>query len=97
MSITPEMKMRLIWGAIAGLIGAGGGAAGPWGFDALRNQTSLNVTFSGQARSALTIRDENDQPIVTEQDYSRACMRGIDTEARTRLQEFASRPPVAGN
>ena len=95
MTITPETKVRMIWAAIAGALGIGGGAGVPWGIDELRNQSSVTVTFSGQARSALTLRDANGQPVVTEQDYSRACMKAIDSEARRKVAEYVSKPPAA--
>ncbi len=93
--MTPETKIRLIWAAVAGALGVGGSAGVPWGIDELRNQSSVTVTFSGQARSALTLRDANGQPVVTEQDYSRACMKAIDTEARGKLVDYAAKLPAA--
>lgn len=92
---SPETRMRLIYAAVAAALGVGGSAGVPWGLDELRNQSSVSVTFSGQARSALTLRDANGQPVVTEQDYSRACMRAIDTEARTKIADFVIKQPAA--
>lgn len=94
MSISPELKSKLLWAATALFAGAGGPTAGSWGLDQLRNQSSVSVTFTGQARSALDVRDENGQPIVTTQDYSRACMAAVDTEARQRLKAYAEKPPA---
>ena len=92
MEFTPELKARLLWSAIAAVAGFGGGQFSPWGTTSAKDETALTVKFTGQARAALAVRDENGQPLVTEQDYSRACMKGIDGEARTRLKEYAEKP-----
>lgn len=92
MTVKELLTSKTAIAVFAALTGAGGGQLGPLGLDTLRAQDSLSVTFSGKARSALAVQDDNGQPLVTKQDYSRACLKAIDGEAQTRLKAFAEKP-----